>query len=84
MRRAGALGALVAMVACVGLGLALVTGAVVVGVGAALAERASPAGGHLSLQLPGIALVLGVELVATAVIVGSRVGGRQPAEEEWL
>ncbi len=80
-RRVGAAVALVAIVAFVGVGLALVVGAGALALGITVVEGLG-GGGRTSLRAPGVALALGAELIAGALLVGWRVGIRRSAEEE--
>ena len=80
-RRFGAALALVAIVGLIGFGLALVVGAGALAVGITVVEGLG-GGGRTSLRAPGIALALGAELIAGALLVGWRVGGSRSAEEE--
>lgn len=79
-RRAGTALALVVMAAFLGVGLALlaVTGVLMLSVAAANATG----DGRSSLHAPGVALALGTELIAGALLVGWRAGGRRGEEEE--
>ena len=78
-RRVGAALALLVMVACIGVGVALlaVAGALTLS-GAALAAMGD---GRTSWSAPGVALALGTELIAGALLVGCRAGGRRSEEE---
>lgn len=80
-RRGSAALALVAIVALIGVGLALVVGAGALAAGIAVVEGLG-GGGRTSLRAPGIALALGAELIAAALLVGWRVGTSRSAEEE--
>ncbi len=80
-RRVSAAVALVAIVGFVGVGLALVVGAGALALGIALVEDLGGAG-RTSLRAPGVALALGAELIAAALLVGWRVGTSPSAEEE--
>jgi hypothetical protein len=80
-RRVGAALALVAIVAFVGVGVALVVGAGALALGITVVEDLG-GGGRTSLRAPGIALALGGELIAGALLVGWRVGSSRGAEEE--
>ncbi len=80
-RRVSAALALVAIVAFIGVGLALVVGAGALAAGIAVVEGLG-GGGRTSLRAPGIALALGAELIAGALLVGWRVGSSRSAEEE--
>jgi len=78
-RRVGAALALVVMVAFIGVGVALlaVAGALTLS-GAALGAMGD---GRSSWRAPGVALALGTELLAGALLVGCRAGGRRGEEE---
>ena len=80
-RRVDAAVALAAIVAFVGVGLALVVGAGVLALGITVVEGLG-GGGRTSLRAPGVALALGAELIAGALLVGWRVGTSRSAEEE--
>lgn len=80
-RRVSAALGLVAIVAFIGVGLALVVGAGALAAGIAVVEGLG-GGGRTSLRAPGIALALGAELIAGALLVGWRVGSSRSAEEE--
>ncbi len=79
-RRVSAALALVAIVGFTGVGLALVVGAGALAVGITVVE-ALGGGGRTSLRAPGVALALGAELIAVALLVGWRVGSSPSAEE---
>ena len=79
--RVGAALALAAIVAFVGVGVALVVGAGALALGITVVENLG-GGGRTSLRAPGIALALGVELIAGALLVGWRAGTSCCAEEE--
>ncbi len=80
-RRVSAALALVAIVGLIGVGLALVAGAGALAAGITVVEGLG-GGGRTSLRAPGIALALGAELIAGALLVGWRVGSSRSAEEE--
>ena len=80
-RRVGAALTLAAIVAFVGVGVALVVGAGALALGITVVEDLG-GGGRTSLRAPGIALALGAELIAGALLVGWRVGTSRGAEEE--
>lgn len=80
-RRLGSAVALVAMVPFVGLGLAMVVGAGALALGITVVEGLG-GGGRTSLRAPGVALALGAELIAGALLVGWHVGLSRSAEEE--
>ena len=79
-RRVGAAVALVAIVAFVGVGLALI-GAGALALAITVVEDLG-GDGRTSLRAPGVALALGAELIAAALLVGWRVGTSRSAEEE--
>lgn len=79
--RVGAVLALVAIVAFVGVGVALMVGAGALALGITVVEDLGD-GGRTSLRAPGIALALGAELIAGALLVGWRVGTSRGVEEE--
>ena len=68
------------MIALVGAGVALLVAGGVLGLGIAAldAARGSPS----SLQAPGVTAALGAELIAAALLLGSRVGARISTEED--
>lgn len=68
------------LVGFVGVGVALVLVAGVLGLGVTLLAYRS--GAVASLRAPVVVLALGAELIAAALLVGWRVGARVPAEEE--
>ncbi|MDQ6839654.1 MAG: hypothetical protein M3137_15340 [Actinomycetota bacterium] len=74
--------ALVVLVAFVGVGVALVVAAGVLGLGVALVGASAGGVGPGALQAPGVVMALGAELIAAAVLVGWRVGGRITVEED--
>jgi hypothetical protein len=80
-RRVGAGVGLAATVALVGVGLALVVGAGALALGITVAEDLG-GGGRTSLRAPGVALALGAELIAGALLVGWRAGTSGSAEED--
>ncbi len=80
-RRVSAALALVAIVAFIGVGLALVVGAGALAAGITVVEGLG-GGGRTSLRAPGVALALGAELIAGALLIGWRVDSTRSAEEE--
>ena len=79
-RRLSVLGALVVVIALVGAGVALLVAGGVLGLGIAALDAAR--GSRSSLQAPGVAAALGAELIAAALLLGSRVGARISTEED--
>ena len=79
-RRLGVLAALVAVIALVGAGVALLVAGGVLGLGIAALDAAR--GSRSSLQAPGVTAALGAELIAAALLVGSRVGAGVSTEED--
>ncbi len=75
-RRVGAALALVVMVAFIGVGVALLAVAGVLTLTTAALD-AMGGGGASSLYAPGVALALGTELIAGALLVGWHAGGRR-------
>ena len=72
--------ALVIMIALIGVGVALITVAGALTLSGA-ARVAMGEGRQHSLHAPGVALALGGELIAVALLVGWRAGGRRGEEE---
>ncbi len=81
-RRVVATVALVVLIAFVGVGMALVVAAGVLGLSVALVGAGSGGVGRSALQAPGVVLALGAELIAAAMLLGWRVGGRITVEED--
>ena len=75
----GAALALVVMVAFIGVGVALLAVAGALTLSGAAADAMGD--GRSSLHAPGVALALGTELMAGALLVGWRAGGRRGEEE---
>ena len=71
--------ALVVMVAFIGVGVALLVVAGVLTLTTAALDAMGD-GGASSLRAPGVALALGTELIAGALLVGWHAGGRRGGE----
>ena len=79
-RRLGMVAALVVVIVLMGAGLALLVAGGLLGLGIAVVDASR--GSRSSLQAPGVVGALGAELIAAALLLGSRVGARISTEED--